>query len=104
MPLPFLTVDRGRAAAATAAEPRPHEDEHRVPSYRPGPRRVGGAALLLLLAAYLLFSALIVVLAGSLVIAGVCVAVAAVVITVAVRLVRAGIRLSPLEQEADLPA
>ncbi|MFI1973183.1 hypothetical protein [Streptomyces cinnamoneus] len=101
MPLPFLTADRDSDdLATTTAAPLPHEDPYesrdrwRRP-YRPGPARVGGAALLLLLAAYVLCSAAIVAVAGSLPATGVCVAVAALLITLAVRLVRLGIWVGP---------
>ncbi|MBT2385249.1 hypothetical protein [Streptomyces sp. ISL-11] len=103
MPLPFLTADRGAAAREPATpraphtvEPLPYEDESRWRRpYRPGPWRVAGAALVLLLASYVLFSALIIALAGSLPVAGACVVLAALMITAAVRLVRVGIWLSP---------
>ncbi|MDT0547171.1 MULTISPECIES: hypothetical protein [Streptomyces] len=93
MPLPFLTADRAlddEGPEAGAALPYEDPGRRRRP-YRPGPWRVGGAALLLLLASYVLFSAMIIALAGSVPAAGVCVAVAALVIVCAVRLVRAGV-------------
>lgn len=125
MPLPFLTADRdgddlataaptpstptttdatGTAAAApaTAASPSPEDPEdpydtrHRWRRpYSPGPLRVGGAAVVLLLAGYVLLSALIIALAGSWIGAGVCGAVGALLITLAVRLVRTGIWVGP---------
>lgn len=94
MPLPFLTADRAldEEGPAAGAAPLPYEDPgRRRRPYRPGPWRVGGAALLLLLASYVLFSAVIIALAGSVPAAGVCVAVAALVIVGAVRLVRTGV-------------
>lgn len=97
MPLPFLTADRALDddEAAAGADPLAYEDRDRWRRpYRPGPSRVGGAALLLLLASYVLFSAMIIAMAGSVPAAGVCVAVAALVIVVAVRLVRAGVQVS----------
>ncbi|MFI1258857.1 hypothetical protein ACH4U6_34445 [Streptomyces netropsis] len=99
MPLPFLTADRDAedlAPATTPDENLPYEDLDRWRrAYRPGPWRVGGSALVLLLASYVLFSALIIALAGSLPGAGICLAVAALMITIAVRLVRVGIWVSP---------
>ncbi|MFI0779028.1 hypothetical protein [Streptomyces sp. NPDC021212] len=110
MPLPFLTADRAhdedRAgpeaaplthAGVTPAEVTYEDPERRRRPYRPGPWRVGGSAVLLLLASYLLFSALIISLAGSGSAAWVCVAVAALVIGFAVRLVGAGVRASGRE-------
>ncbi|MEV4439765.1 hypothetical protein AB0K09_12215 [Streptomyces sp. NPDC049577] len=101
MPLPFLTADRdgGELATATAAVPTSYETfsedtgSWRRP-YRPGPWRVGGAALLLLVSAAVLVAALVVAFAGSLPGAGICVAVAALVTALAVRIVRTGIWVS----------
>lgn len=97
MPLPFLTADRepGAPAAAVVAEPLPYADREiwRRP-YRPGPWRVAGGALLLLLASYLLFSAMIIGLAGAMTSAGVCVGAAVLVIAYALRLLRVGVWVS----------
>ncbi|GAB3950828.1 hypothetical protein [Streptomyces sparsus] len=96
MPLPFLTAERELSAPFDPSdEPLPHADPGywRRP-YRPGPWRVAGAALLLLLAAYLLISAVVIALAGTLGGAGVCVGTAAVVVTLALRLLRVGIWVS----------
>ncbi|MFF7026216.1 hypothetical protein ACFY97_35085 [Streptomyces klenkii] len=97
MPLPFLTADRDveELAPATAAAVTPAGYDE-APArwqrpYRPGPWRVGVTALLLLLASYVLFAAMIIAVAGSLPVAGVCVAVAVLVIVTAVRLVRVGV-------------
>ncbi|MFD8387467.1 hypothetical protein ACFV2X_54895 [Streptomyces sp. NPDC059679] len=94
MPLPFLTADRALdedgPAAGDASLPYEDPSRRRRP-YRPGPWRIGGGALLLLLASYVLFSAMIIALAGSVPAAGICVGGAAVVILCAVRLVRAGV-------------
>ncbi|MEU4898653.1 PH domain-containing protein [Streptomyces sp. NPDC044780] len=96
MPLPFLTADRARDDdAAAGADPLGYEDRDRWRRpYRPGPWRVGGSAVALLLASYVLFSALIIALAGSLGAAGVCAALGALMIVAAVRLVRAGVEVS----------
>lgn len=95
MPLPFLTADRETDALAAAAVPLPHADRDlwRRP-YRPGPWRVAGGALLLLLASYMLFSAMIIALAGAIPSGLVCVGAAAVVIVLALRLLRAGVWVS----------
>ncbi|MFH8365244.1 hypothetical protein [Streptomyces sp. NPDC018031] len=95
MPLQFLTADRSADDHAPDPDPLPYDarDRWRRP-YRPGPWRVAGAALLLLLASYILFSALIIAMAGALPGAGVCVAVATGVIVLAVRLVRTGVWVS----------
>ncbi|MFG3253624.1 PH domain-containing protein [Streptomyces sp. NPDC048172] len=96
MPLPFLTADREPGAPAAAAAPLPHpESDHWRRPYRPGPWRVGGGALLLLLASYLLFSAMIIGLAGALPSAGVVAGVGLLVIAFALRLLRAGVWVSP---------
>ncbi|MCD9145933.1 PH domain-containing protein [Streptomyces albireticuli] len=98
MPLPFLTATRDDAAPAGPAPEAylPYEDRsRRRRPYRVGPWRVGGAALVLLLASYVLFSALIIAVAGSLPGAGVCLAVAVLLIVAAVRLVHVGLWLSP---------
>ncbi|WP_019549197.1 hypothetical protein [Streptomyces sulphureus] len=94
MPLPFLTVDREPAADHDLPSLK-HEDREmwRRP-YRPGPWRVGGGALLLLLASYMLFSALVIAVAGSYPSALVCAFAAALVIAAALRLLRAGVWVS----------
>ncbi|MFC4513158.1 hypothetical protein [Streptomyces ehimensis] len=82
--------------AALLASEDLYEDHRRWRRpYHPGPLRVGGAAMLLLLASYLLVSGVIIAAAGALPGAGVCFAIAAVLITVAVRMVRTGIWVSP---------
>ena len=95
MPLPFLTADREPGADAAAAPlPHPEPDQWRRP-YRPGPWRVGGGALLLLLASYLLFSAMIIALAGALPSGGAVAGGGLLVIAFALRLLRAGVWVSP---------
>ena len=97
MPLPFLTADRdldfdNRAAEAT---PLPHDEpDHWRRPYRPGPWRVGAAAVLLLLASFVLLSAMIIALAGSLPGAVACAVIGALVIALAVRLLRVGLWVS----------
>ncbi|WP_407549565.1 hypothetical protein QOM21_10445 [Streptomyces sp. Pv4-95] len=97
MPLPFLTADRDldfdNHAAETAPLPHDEPDHWRRP-YRPGPWRVGAAAVLLLLASFVLLSAMIIALAGSLPGAVACVATGALVIALAVRLLRVGLWVS----------
>ncbi|MFE7613917.1 phage holin family protein [Streptomyces celluloflavus] len=97
MPLPFLTADRDLDFDHRAAEsiPLPHDepDQWRRP-YRPGPWRVGAAAVFLLLASFVMLSAVIIALAGSLPGALGCLAVAALVIAFAVRLLRMGVWVS----------
>ncbi|WP_314176870.1 hypothetical protein [Streptomyces winkii] len=96
MPLPFMTA-AGQTGAADHADqtPLPHDArEHWRRPYRPGPWRVGGAAVLLLLASYMLFSALIIALAGAVPGALVCLAAALAVIAFALRLLRVGVWVS----------
>jgi hypothetical protein len=96
VPLPFLTADRAfddldDLNDHTGNAPLPYEDRDRWRRpYRPGPWRVGAAALVLLLASYLLFAAMIVAFAGALPAAGVCVGAATALIGCAVRLLRVG--------------
>ncbi|WP_156726814.1 hypothetical protein [Streptomyces apocyni] len=92
MPLPFLTADRafGDTEEDTdVALPYADRDQWRRP-YRPGPWRVGAAAVLLLLASYLLFAAMIIMLAGGLRGGLTCVGGALAVIAVSVRMLRVG--------------
>ncbi|MFE6688474.1 PH domain-containing protein [Streptomyces sp. NPDC057743] len=96
MPLPFLTADRALQADGRA-DPVPPSDlgpDHWRRPYRPGPWRVGTAAVFLLLASFVLLSALIIALAGAPVGAAVCAAVGLLVIALALRLVRVGIWVS----------
>ncbi|MFF3640824.1 hypothetical protein [Streptomyces sp. NPDC002564] len=90
MPLPFLTADRAfDDVADDAALPFDDRDHWRRP-YRPGPWRVGAAALLLLLASFVLFAAVIIAFADSLAGAAICAALAALIIVCALRLLRMG--------------
>ncbi|KAF4408725.1 MULTISPECIES: PH domain-containing protein [Streptomyces] len=90
MPLTFLTADRAfDEADDDVSLPQDDVNRWRRP-YRPGPWRVGAAALLLLLASYMLFAAMIIAFAGALPGAGACAAAAAAVITFALRVVRLG--------------
>ncbi|MFK4071818.1 PH domain-containing protein [Streptomyces sp. NPDC029674] len=94
MPLPFLTADRTfDDVAHDAALPFDDRDHWRRP-YRPGPWRVGAAALLLLLASFVLFAAVIIAFADSLAGAAICAGLAVVVITSSLRLLRMGIWVS----------
>jgi hypothetical protein len=95
VPLPFLTAHRVTEDGSADEAVQPYEDPGRWRRpYRPGPWRVGGAALVLLLASYVLFSSMIIGLAGSLPGAGGCVAVAVLLIAFAVRMLRVGVRVS----------
>lgn len=93
MPLPFLTADRAFEAADEFALPFDDRDRWRRP-YRPGPWRVAVAALVLLLASYVLFAAVIIALTGSPSEAGVILGIAGVVILCALRLLRMGVWVS----------
>lgn len=89
MPLTFLTADRAFDTADDVALPYDDRDRWRRP-YRPGPWRVGAAALMLLLASFVLFATVAVAATGSLVPAGVVFGVALAVIGCALRLLRMG--------------
>ncbi|OIJ65661.1 hypothetical protein [Streptomyces mangrovisoli] len=93
MPLPFLTADRAFEAADDIALPHHDRERWRRP-YRPGPWRVGAAALLLLLASYVLFAAVIIALTGEASSAGGCLGVAFVIIVAALRMLRMGVWVS----------
>ncbi len=94
MPLPFLTADRAFDSADDVALPFEDRDRWRRP-YRPGPWRVGVAALWLLLASFVLFAAVITALTGTVTGAGAVFAVALAVIAAALRLLRMGVWVSP---------
>ncbi|MGW2936193.1 hypothetical protein ACWGQ5_48055 [Streptomyces sp. NPDC055722] len=91
MPLPFLTADRASEQASDDLPlPYDNRDRWRRP-YRPGPWRVGAAALLLLLASYVLFAAVIIGLTGTPSGAGTVLGIGIVVIAAALRLLRMGV-------------
>lgn len=95
MPLPFLTADRDLDNGADTPAPLPYDErDHWRRPYRPGPWRVGAAAVFLLLASFVLLSALIIGLAGAPVGALVCSGVAVLVIALALRLLRMGVWVS----------
>ncbi|KIF67656.1 membrane protein [Streptomyces sp. AcH 505] len=90
MPLPFLTADRAfDATGDDVALPFDDHDHWRRP-YRPGPWRVGAAALLLLLASFVLLAAMIIAFTGAMSGAVVCMVLAAVAILAALRMLRMG--------------
>ncbi|MFJ8633112.1 PH domain-containing protein [Streptomyces sp. NPDC093568] len=93
MPLPFLTADRAFEAADDVALPFDNHERWRRP-YRPGPWRVGLAALGLLLASFVLFAAVIIALTGTVQEAAVVFALALAVIAAALRLLREGVWVS----------
>ncbi|MFI9154637.1 hypothetical protein [Streptomyces sp. NPDC053367] len=90
MPLPFLTADRAFEAADDVALPFDDRDRWRRP-YRPGPWRVGAAAVGLLLASYVLFAAVVIALTGTVGGAGVVFGIALLIIAAALRLLRMGV-------------
>ncbi|MBY8879529.1 hypothetical protein K7862_18065 [Streptomyces sp. PLK6-54] len=80
---------------ASGGRPLPHAAQERwMRPYRPGPWRVGIAALALMLASYLMFAALIMVAATSVQGAGLCLGLAVLVIVATLRLLRVGVWLS----------
>ncbi|MGW6570488.1 hypothetical protein [Streptomyces sp. NPDC054975] len=89
MPLPFLTADRAFDATDDVALPFDDHDQWRRP-YRPGPWRVGAAALALLLASFVLFAAVIIAAAGAASGAAVTFGLAVLVILAALRMLRVG--------------
>ncbi|MEU0007347.1 hypothetical protein ABZ079_24475 [Streptomyces sp. NPDC006314] len=89
MPLPFLTADRTFEAASESALPYDDRERWRRP-YRPGPWRVGVAALGLLLASFVLFAAVLIALTGSASSAGVILGMGLALIAGALRLLRMG--------------
>ncbi|MFF3456704.1 hypothetical protein ACFYXH_20690 [Streptomyces sp. NPDC002730] len=97
MPLPFLTADRAFGTDAENADdvalPFDDHDHWRRP-YRPGPWRVAAAALLLLLASFVLIAAMIIAFAVALPGAGLCLGVGLALVAAALRLLRAGVWVS----------
>jgi hypothetical protein len=93
VPLPFLTADRVFEAADDVPLPYEDRDRWRRP-YRPGPWRVGVAALALLLASFVLFAAVIIAVTAELTSAAVVFALALLVIAAALRLLRMGVWVS----------
>ncbi|GHH96391.1 hypothetical protein [Streptomyces capillispiralis] len=93
MPLPFLTADRAFDTADDVALPYDDRDRWRRP-YRPGPWRVGAAALLLLLASFVLFAAVIIAATAPLSSAGTVFALALAAVAGALRLLRMGVWVS----------
>ncbi|GGU04660.1 MULTISPECIES: hypothetical protein [Streptomyces] len=93
MPLPFLTADRAFDATDDVALPFDDHDQWRRP-YRPGPWRVGAAALALLLASFVLLAAVIVAAAGATPGAAVTFGLAALIIAAALRMLRVGVWVS----------
>ncbi len=89
MPLAFLTADRAFDQADDVALPFDDRDQWRRP-YRPGPWRVGAAALLLLLASYMLLAAMIIALADAPSAGAACAFGALLVIASSLRLLRVG--------------
>jgi hypothetical protein len=93
VPLPFLTADRAFDTADDLALPFDDREHWRRP-YRPGPWRVGVAALLLLLASFVLLAAVVIALTGAVSSAGVCFGAALAVVAGALRLLRMGVWVS----------
>ncbi|WP_200307300.1 hypothetical protein [Streptomyces adelaidensis] len=93
MPLPFLTADHAFDQAVDEPLPFDDRDRWRRP-YRPGPWRVGAAALLLLLASYVLVAAVVITVAETLRAGAICFAAALFVIVCALRLLRVGVWVS----------
>ncbi|MFF3162455.1 hypothetical protein [Streptomyces sp. NPDC003273] len=94
MPLPFLTADRSFDAASESPLPYDDRDRWRRP-YRPGPWRVAGAALGLLLSSFVLFGAVLIALTDSVSAAGLVLGLALAVIASALRVLRMGVWVSP---------
>ncbi|MFC7218335.1 hypothetical protein ACFQLX_09165 [Streptomyces polyrhachis] len=94
MPLPFLTADRDFGGIAGDG-PLAHADpDHWRRPYRPGPWRVGGAALELLIVSYLLLATVIMMMAGSTGGTVACFLAALAVTVAALRLLRVGVWVS----------
>ncbi|MFI8350440.1 hypothetical protein [Streptomyces sp. NPDC085596] len=94
MPLPFLTADRTFEAADESSLPYDDRDRWRRP-YRPGPWRVGGAALGLLFSSFVLFGAVLTALTGTTASAGLTFVASLAIILSALRVLRMGVWVSP---------
>ncbi|WP_338687154.1 hypothetical protein QD712_40125 [Streptomyces acidiscabies] len=92
MPLPFLTAERTFDTVEEAL-PFVGRERWRRP-YRPGPWRVGVAAVWLLVASFVLFAAVLIALTGSVSEALAVFVTAAAVIACALRLLRMGVWVS----------
>ncbi|MCW2870374.1 hypothetical protein [Actinacidiphila oryziradicis] len=94
MPLPFLAADGGHDQQVTDT-PLPYSAQDKwMRPYRPGPWRVATAALMLMLAAYLLFAGMIIGVAKGLSGAEACLGASVLVIVSALRLLRVGFWVS----------
>jgi hypothetical protein len=93
VPLPFLTADPAFDAADDVALPFDDRERWRRP-YRPGPWRVGAAAVALLLASFVLLSAVVIALTGGISAAAVFFGVALLMVAGALRLLRMGVWVS----------
>nr|WP_206325879.1 MULTISPECIES: hypothetical protein [unclassified Streptomyces] len=87
--MPFLTADRAFDADDDVALPFDDHDQWRRP-YRPGPYRVGAAALALLLASFVLLAAVIIAASGAVNGSLVTFGIAVLIILAALRLLRMG--------------
>ncbi|CAL9402069.1 hypothetical protein [Streptomyces sp. enrichment culture] len=93
MPLPFLTADSTFDTTDDVALPYDDRDRWRRP-YRPGPWRVGAAAVLLLLASFVLFSSVIIAATATPASAVTVFGFALVIVVAALRLLRMGVWVS----------
>jgi hypothetical protein len=93
VPLPFLTADPAFDTSDDVALPFDDRERWRRP-YRPGPWRVGVAAVTLLLASFVLLSAVVIALTGGLSSAAVIFGVSLVMVAGALRLLRMGVWVS----------
>jgi Bacterial PH domain len=94
VPLSILTSDSaGNEQSQGYALPHTAQDQWSRP-YRPGPVRVAGAALLLMLSSYLMFAALIIGLSGAISGAGAILAAAVLLVVATVRLLHTGVWVS----------
>lgn len=94
MPLSLLTADGVFDAHEDEALPHVDPERWRRP-YRPGPWRVAGASVLLLLAAFMLLATVIIAFAGTWTGAGIALAASLTVVGSALRILRSGVWVSP---------